>query len=291
MTRNPACVACGRDDLPVALTDWDARSVLVCSSCTAEVGTPPPPLTLCDRVYRAVKRNPRSTFGELCDVLELPEFSEGEEAAKQRDAAMAHLRRLRRRGAVATEGKYSKMVYFVADESLAPPRNQVAAANKARATSGRKLREYHRNRKKGKCTQCWAQMPKDREQVLCERCAEKRRQARKKNPPQEGQCTRCRCTLLPEWSGYKMCPECREIKAASMNRYRADAEIKKRINDEQRERDRLRRVKCKAEGLCIDCMDPAEPGKSRCDTCKKSHRILLADYRARRDAEPMKEAA
>lgn len=276
MTRNPACAICGRDDKPIHLTEWDnRRTVPACDDCdpTEEIPTPPQPLTFAERVYNWIRRNPDCTFADVCDGMEMPDWSEGEEAAKQRDVVMQRIAYMVRQGRITQSEGRPKMFRVTGDEAV-PAR--FGAEPKPKKT--RQARFYHRAVKAGICPRCGEAAAPGK--AYCASCIEKRKRSAKDVP--EGQCHLCRCVMLEEWRRYKNCPPCRERRSGNAR------ELRKDLSDEARERIRqaskAKREKLKAEGKCYWCQEPATA--SYCTECAKIHRERL---RLRRRASFSKE--
>lgn len=260
---SPPCKACGRDLV-------NAR----CSFCDAEVAEPET-IAPSRRVYRAIELNPGRTAQEICQYLGVPDGAENDvEVRRLRDNVASLISRMAKLGAIRYEGKRCERIYYVVDASKLPrsyqDRVDTSAAKRKRS---RARRRYHRLLDQGLCVCCGG----SREgggKALCPTCLGKKSARARARVSNKSLCSECGCSMLPEWKPFRMCPQCRERNRENRRTWRANPDVKDRLNAKQRVYDRIKKERLRAAGLCDVCEQPCE--KSRCAEC---YRLGYAAYR------------
>ena len=268
MTENLPCAYCGGR---VASELFEGKPSC---GCIKAVDQDPemPPVTMAGRVVRAIRHAPGATVSEICEALgiEWAPRDVDPDAYRQFDQVHHLVGRLTKRGVLDAVGGRPRGYFVVGEFKEKVP---VGAGKTSKAK--RALAAYNRNRRKGKCTQCWAKLPAGHQFVNCDGCRAKKK--RKESRP--GHCAICDGFMEPEWRRYRSCPTCRERKAENMTAWRSKKENRERVNAAERERSREKRARLAAEKRCNDC-HRITGGPFRCDDCREAHRVYQNERRA-----------
>lgn len=104
-----------------------------------------------------------------------------------------------------------------------------------------------------------------------------------------GLCPLCR-TKLEEGSKYALCKKCRDkYKARYHEQIKTETPEQHLVRNEiNRIYQQQRRAKLRAEGLCIYCKTPAQPGYAWCSQCREKYKHRNKAYR---EKEKMRQEA